>query len=137
MRGCDGWDGFACSTVAYVAEKMGLPGIGYECALRISNKLQCREHCRKMGFPIPAFYQATSLEEAREGAKEIGFPLVIKPTDTMGARGVAKVNDFDELPEKFQNALSNSTNGVVILEKFFHGRRSTLWVFCRISGPRI
>jgi carbamoyl-phosphate synthase large subunit len=110
-------------TVAYVAEKMGLPGIVYECALRITDKLKCREHCRKMGFPIPIFSQASSLEEAREAAKEIGFPLVVKPTDSMAARGIAKVNDFDELPKKFQNALSSSTNGIVILERFFHGKK--------------
>jgi biotin carboxylase len=110
-------------TVAYVAEKMGLPGIGYECALCITDKLKCREHCKKLGFPIPEFFKAANWEEAREGAKKIGFPMVVKPTDSMGARGVAKVNDLDELPKKFQNALSCSTNGNVILERFFHGKK--------------
>lgn len=110
-------------TVAYVAEKMGLPGIGYECALRITDKFKCREYCKRVGFPTPAFFKATSLEEAKEGGKEIGFPLVIKPTDSMAARGIAKVNHFEELPKKFQNALSCSTNGIVILERFFHGKK--------------
>lgn len=113
-------------TVAYVAEKMGLPGIGYECALCITNKLKCREHCQKMGFPIPAYLKASSLEEAREGAKEIGFPLVIKPCDSQAARGVAKVNDFDELSQKFQDALACSASGIVLLEEFLRGKRKSI-----------
>ncbi len=116
-------------TVAYVAEKMGLPGIGYECALRITNKLECREHCQKMGFPIPAYFQASNLEQARPGAKEIGFPLVVKPSDSTAARGVVKVNDFDELSHKFQDALACSASGVVLLEEFFPGKKLELMGF--------
>ena len=109
--------------VAYVAEKMGLPGIGYECAMRITNKLSGREHCRKLGFPIPAFAKTHNLEEAKAAARGIGFPLVVKPTDSMAARGISKVNDWDELPEKYHDALSSSTSGVVLLEQFFCGRK--------------
>jgi biotin carboxylase len=110
-------------TVAYVAEKLGLPGIGYDCALRITNKLQCREHCRQMGFPIPAYTHATTLEEAREAAREIGFPLVVKPTDSHAARGIAVVNDADELAQKFSHAQSCSVDGVVLLEEYFQGKK--------------
>ncbi|HSR13588.1 MAG TPA: hypothetical protein VLS90_19225 [Thermodesulfobacteriota bacterium] len=82
------------TTVAYVAEKMGLPGIGYECALRITDKRRCREHCREKGFPIPAFHQASCLEEARKQAQDLRLPLVVKPVDSTAARGVAKVNSL-------------------------------------------
>jgi len=116
-------------TVAYVAEKMGLPGIGYECALKITNKLKCREHCRKMGFPIPAFHQAVNFGEATEAAKEIGFPLVLKPSDSTAARGVIKVNDFDQLAYRFQEALAYSATGVVLLEEFFSGKKLELMGF--------
>ncbi|MBI5582154.1 MAG: ATP-grasp domain-containing protein [Deltaproteobacteria bacterium] len=109
--------------VAYVAEEMGLPGIGYECALRITDKLKCRQHCREMGFPVPAFVYASRIEEAQEKAKKIGFPLVVKPTDSMAARGIAIVNNSDELVGKFQHALSCSANRVVLLEQFFHGKK--------------
>jgi biotin carboxylase len=116
-------------TIAYVAEKMGLPGIGYDCALRITNKLMCRKHCQRMGFPVPAFYHASNLEEARKGAREIGFPLVVKPSDSMAARGVSKVNNLAELERKFNNAFASSTSGVVLLEKYFHGRKIILTGF--------
>jgi carbamoyl-phosphate synthase large subunit len=116
-------------TVAYVAERMGLPGIGYECALQITNKLKCREHCRKMGFPIPKFQEATCLEEAREQAKDLRFPLIVKPVDSTAARGVAKVNHFSELARKFQNAFECSAAGLVLLEEFFPGKKLELMGF--------
>ncbi len=116
-------------TVAYVAEKLGLPGIGYDCALRITDKLRCREHCQKMGFPIPAFHKASCVEEAREAAKALGFPLVVKPSDSTAARGVIQVNDFDQLGDRFQEALACSARGVVILEEFFPGKKLELMGF--------
>lgn len=120
-------------TVAYVAERMGLPGIGYECALRITDKLKCREHCREKGFPVPSFEYATSLEEAIGKSAEIGFPLVVKPTDSMAARGISIVNEPGELEAKFQQALSVSKNGVVLLEQFFRGKKIGVVGFK--SGP--
>ncbi|MCP4624403.1 MAG: ATP-grasp domain-containing protein [bacterium] len=108
-------------TVAYVAEKMGLPGIGYECALNISNKIQCRNHCKRIGFPVPEYFQASTFEQAQEGAKRIGFPLVVKPSDSQGARGVSMVNDSDALANKFHNALAYSATKTVLLEEFFAG----------------
>ncbi len=55
----------------------------------------------------------------------------------MGARGIAKVNDFDELPEKFQNAFSCSAKGIVILERYFYGKKIAFMGFYLIFGPRI
>jgi carbamoyl-phosphate synthase large subunit len=109
-------------TVAYVAEEMGLPGIGYDCALRITNKVQCRNHSKRIGFPIPEFFQASNLEEAQEGANRIGFPLVVKPSDSQGSRGVSMVNDSDALPNKFHNALAYSATKTVLLEEFIAGQ---------------
>ncbi len=109
--------------VAYVAEKMGLPGIGYECALRISDKLTSRLHCQKKGFPVPVFDQASSIDEAIDKAKKIGFPLVLKPTDAMAARGIARLDDMRGFEPRFRSALAASPKKVVLLEKFFEGKK--------------
>lgn len=113
-------------TVAYVAEKLGLPGIGYECARTISNKVECRRHCQKNGFPVPAFFLARTLEEALEGSEEIGYPLVVKPADSQGSRGVTKVQHPQELPQRFQNAIGYSAEGTVLLEEFSAGAEMIL-----------
>ncbi|MFT5129421.1 MAG: biotin carboxylase [Rhodothermales bacterium] len=109
-------------TVAYVAEKLGLPGIGHDCALRITNKQHCRNHCSNIGFPIPEYAVCTTWEEARRAGDGIGFPLVVKPSDNQGARGVTRVDSPDELQAGFQEALAYSASKVVLLETFLPGR---------------
>lgn len=109
-------------TVAYVAEEMGLPGITYNCALRFTDKYIMRQVCQQIDIPVPKHFQALSLGEAHKRAKQLGFPLILKPVDSQGSRGVMKVNSADELGAKFQNALHYSASSRVILEEFFFGR---------------
>jgi biotin carboxylase len=111
----------AVLTVAYVAEKMGLPGIGYDCAIKFANKYTMRQICTKIGIPVPKHFKAATLDDAVRCAKELDFPLMIKPVDSGGSRGVSKVNDFSELEYKFENACGLSRSGKVIMEEFFPG----------------
>jgi biotin carboxylase len=112
----------AVPAVAYVAEKMGLPGIGYDVALRFTDKCTMRRHCEEIGIPGPRYLQASSLREAHEQVQQVGFPLVVKPTDSQGSRGVARVRSPDDLKPKFENALARSVSGRVILEEYIPGR---------------
>ena len=121
-------------SVAYVAEQMGLPGIGYECALRFTNKYKMRQYCEKIDVPVPKHFQAASIAEAYEVVQQLCFPLVIKPVDSQGSRGVSKVNNPCELEGKFQSALVNSTCGIVLLEDFFRGTEVVIQGFASDSG---
>jgi biotin carboxylase len=112
----------AVPTVAYVAEQMGLPGIGYECALRFMDKYQMRQCAQQAGVPVPRHFRAASIQEARSYIRDLGFPLMVKPVDGTGSRGVSKVNNDDELEPKFLHALRFSRRGDVILERFFRGK---------------
>lgn len=109
-------------TVAYVAERMGLPGIGYECALRFTHKGEMRRFCERVGIPVPKHGRATSRREAYEIAETFGFPVVIKPMDSQGSRGVSLVESFREIEVKFPEALRYSGCGEVIIEEFFPGK---------------
>jgi carbamoyl-phosphate synthase large subunit len=110
------------TTVAYVAEQMGLPGIGYDCALSFTNKYLMRQISEKIGVPVPKSFQTSSLNEAYEQAQQLGFPLIIKPVDNQGSRGVSKVLNLEQLEAKFQLAASYSASGFAILEEFFSGK---------------
>lgn len=109
-------------TVAYVAERMGLPGIGYECALNFTNKYKMRQLCEKVGVPVPKHFLAAAIDEAEEKADILGYPLILKPVDSQGSRGVAMVNGPQELAEKFHKAQNFSACNLVILEEFFRGQ---------------
>lgn len=108
-------------SVAYVAEQMGLPGIGYDCALRFTDKYIMRQYGQQLGIPVPKHLVASSLAEARDAAEKLGFPLVIKPVDNQGSRGVTKINSIETLEGKYRSAVENSPQHLVILEQFFPG----------------
>jgi biotin carboxylase len=107
--------------VSWVAEKLGLPGIPYEAALRASNKLAMRAALAAAGVPSPRFVEAADPSAARAAAAALGFPLVVKPADSMGARGCRAVRDAAELEAAIADALPHSRTGRAIVEEYIEG----------------
>ncbi len=111
----------ASQTVAAVANALNLPGIKFEDAVSATNKLKMRERFKKHGVPSPEFFPIWSLTEAKNACKHLPFPVVIKPTDNMGARGVSRVNSLEELESAFTLAKKASTSGELIIEEYMEG----------------
>jgi isopentenyl diphosphate isomerase/L-lactate dehydrogenase-like FMN-dependent dehydrogenase/biotin carboxylase len=111
----------ASRAVAAIAGALELPGIRYADAEAASNKVLMRKRLRAHGAPIPGFYSVWSLKEAREAMDELIFPLVLKPADNMGARGVIKVSHRDEIYAAFRHAKKYSPTGEMILEEYMAG----------------
>lgn len=112
----------ACvQTIAYVAERMDLPGIGYEASLKFTNKYIMKQEAQKLGVDVPKYALAFNLEEACSKSEVIGYPVVIKPTDQEGSRGVMKINNRIELEKNFKNTFKLSKTGYVEIEKFIKG----------------
>lgn len=109
-------------TVAYVSEKLGLRGIGYDTSLLFTNKYEMRKIAKSAGVHVPEFRLAKNIEEARVFALEIGFPLMIKPVDSSGSRGVTKISSIEELNEHFYLSQKYSTDETVLLEQFIKGK---------------
>jgi biotin carboxylase len=105
-------------TVGFVAEKLGLPGIGYDCSLRFTNKFQMRQYCEKINVPVPIHYNASTLTEACNHAMKVDFPIMVKPVDSQGSRGVSRIDNATELENKIIAALGYSACREVILEQF-------------------
>lgn len=112
---------FPVPTIAYVTEKLGLPSIGYECAKKFTNKYLMRTEAAKLGIKNPKFYKVSTLDEAREKCLDIGFPVVMKPTDSAGSRGVSVIKNITELEEKFGPAIAYSSDNSLIVEKYIKG----------------
>ena len=111
----------ASMTVAAVANALGLPGIKFENAEAATNKIKMRTRFKKFNVPSPDFSSCWNLEDAYNFAETHNFPLVIKPSDNMGARGVVKINSKDEISEKFEHAKKFSPSGELIIEEFMEG----------------
>ncbi|MBL4889578.1 MAG: ATP-grasp domain-containing protein [Candidatus Lindowbacteria bacterium] len=111
----------ASLTVAAIAGALGLPGIHYDAAENATHKLKMRRALQKAGVPIPEFGSAWTIDEAREVADRIGYPVVVKPVDNMGSRGVVKVLGPSKVEDGFRHAISASTSGEVLVEEFMEG----------------
>jgi biotin carboxylase len=109
------------ATVAWVAERLNLPGIPYEAALNASDKGRMRSCFKKAGLPSPEFITITNTDVSENLSLPTSFPLVIKPVDNMGGRGCRRVNNIDKFSEAAADALRFSRSGRAIVEAFMDG----------------
>ena len=110
------------TTAAYVAEKMGLPGIGFQQALLFTNKAKMREKQEELGIPTLPNKTVFSPEEALSFYAGLRGRIIIKPADMQGSRGVQLCENERELTDKFPEAQRWSSNGAVIIERYASGR---------------
>ena len=108
----------AAPTAAYVAEKLGLPTNPYVSVDIMTDKAKTRIFMEQNGFHVPKSREIKTLEEAVAAAREIGLPVIVKPTDASGSKGVTRVDDFEQLEEAFAYAVSFSHSRTVIVETF-------------------
>jgi biotin carboxylase len=108
------------ASVAWAAEKLGLPGIPYEAALNASDKERMRDCFKKAGLPSPEF-AVFSTPPLPDTALPAPYPLVVKPVDNMGGRGCRRVDSFAELSPAVAGALKFSRSGRAIVEGFIEG----------------
>lgn len=127
-RGIDGVISFACDpgvvTAAWVAEKMGLPSVGsFEAVSILQNKGRFRAFLTEHGFKVPTAKGYTELEEALKDAGLFHWPVIVKPTDSAGSKGVSRVDDPAGLKAAIEYALSFSRGKEFIVEDFItqHG----------------
>ena len=110
-------------TVASVAEKLSLPGITTETARKCSDKFLMKETLLAEGIPIPWFSLVKSVSELCSIISERGSPLVIKPVDSRGARGVIRITKSIDLEWAFEYAKSFSPTSRVMVEEFLEGQQ--------------
>lgn len=110
----------AAVTQAYVAEKMGLSGNNYESVKILATKSLFRKFLMENGFNTPNYMVIDGSVEEDIRNKEIllKFPIMVKPVDSSGSKGVSKVLDKNELEEAIETALEYSRCKKVILEEY-------------------
>jgi biotin carboxylase len=113
------------ATVAYVAEKVGLPGIPYQNALDASDKERMRRRFKEASVPSPDFVALTEIPASPSGLP-FPFPVVVKPVDNMGSRGCRRVNRPEALGSAVEDALRFSRSGRAIVEEFMEGPEFSL-----------
>lgn len=104
-------------TAAYVQEKMGLPSQGpYESIRILQNKDKFRAFLSEHNFNVPKSKCYMAVKTALNDTFE--YPIIVKPTDSAGSKGVTRVNNRLGLEYAVRHAFDNSHCGKIIIEDF-------------------
>lgn len=105
-------------TAAYVQEQMGLPGNPYESVCILQNKDRFRNFLTQHGFNVPKAKGFASIEDALSEKYWFPWPVIVKPTDSAGSKGVTRVDRLEDLESALKVAFDHSISGRVIVEEF-------------------
>jgi len=94
-----------------------LIGVDLEAIELAENREAFREHVVKIGLSVAPSYIANSFLEGKDAAQKIGYPLVIRPSYTLGGTGGAFVHKEEEFDAALRRGLSMSPTHEVLVEK--------------------
>ena len=119
----DGIMSFACDpgvvSASYVQNQMGLPSFGpFESVEILQNKDKFRAFLQRHGFNVPKAKGFDSVESAMEDILWFPWPVIVKPTDAAGSKGVTKVDKPEELRSALVYAMDHSISKHIIVEEF-------------------
>lgn len=104
--------------VYYISRGLGVPCNSEECEALTKNKYTMREQLLKDKVSIPAYCAVHSADEPHN----IPFPIIVKPSDSGGSRGITLVHNNSELTNAIHRALEWSPSKTALLEQFIEGR---------------
>lgn len=119
----DGIMSFACDpgvvAASYVQNQMGLPSFGpFESVEILQNKDKFRAFLAKNGFNVPQAKGFDSVEAAIQEIHWYPWPVIVKPTDAAGSKGVTRVDKAEDLKSALEYAMEHSISGHIIVEEF-------------------
>lgn len=115
-------------TAAYVAEKMGLSfQCPYDSAVILQDKGKFRKFLEQNGFNVPKSKKYDDIEVALKDIDRFSWPVIVKPTDSCGSRGVTKVDSGEDIESAIVFAIENSRSKSFIIEDYisFKGYHSS------------
>ena len=109
----------AAPTAAYVANAMNLPGMDYDIVRHFCEKHLFRQFLSEHGFNVPKFIEVKSPYVVYDAEIDsLQFPLIVKPTDSSGSKGVTMIEDKSELESALRYAKEYMRNGTLIIEEY-------------------
>lgn len=121
-RVCSGCNDFALLSTAYVCEKLGLPGHdSYETSLQLHHKDKYRALATRLNIPTPKAITVRNTEEFETALKTLSFPMIVKPVDLTGGKGIHRAASAEEARAAYADALSRTREDHVVVEEFVVG----------------
>ena len=108
----------AAPTAAYVCEQLGLPTSPYKSVEILSKKHLFRKYLAEHGFNVPKARSYRTYEEALADIDSFSLPVMVKPVDSSGSKGINKLTDKSQLKAFVEDALSYSRDKIFLIEEF-------------------
>lgn len=108
----------AAPTAAYVAENLRLPGNPYKAIDVLCNKDKFRKFLEENNFYTPKFLDCSNKKEALNRADSLTYPLIVKPVDSSGSKGITVVETKSDLEKAIDFAFTFSDKKRIIIEEF-------------------
>ena len=106
-------------SASYVQEKMGLPAFGpYESVCILQDKDRFRAFLTEHGFNVPKAKSYACIKDALADKETLDYPVIVKPTDSAGSKGVTRVDKPEQLEAAVSCAFDKSISGHIIIEDF-------------------
>lgn len=119
---CSGCNDFALLSTAYVCEQLGLPGHdSFETSLQIHHKDKYRALATRLGIETPKAISVYNEDGFEDALKNLRFPIIVKPVDLTGGKGILRANNREEALVAFKNATSRTRESHIVVEEFVTG----------------
>ena len=110
----------ANATAAYVSELLLLPSFySHKTAITVSDKVSMKQFLKNNNIPSAGFFTIEKGEEILN--RGLNYPLVVKPVDTTGSKGVFKIEGHEDFLYKIEESKSYSKSGCLLVEEFIEG----------------
>ena len=128
----------APETMAALAKKLGLPAVDPKIAHLVHNKHKFRKKLKQLGYPCPRFATISKKDSHRleDIVNSIGFPLIIKNTDSSGSRGtkIFYQKNMVDMKKILNEAIRVSKTGKALIEECWEGLEQTVETIFDING---
>jgi len=120
--------------VAQVREDLGIEGMSMETATNFRDKRRMKDLLREAGIPCARHRQVSSVAEALQFAKKVGYPIIVKPLAGAASQATFKSGHDHELKEHVKSCLS-AAGSQALLEEFIQGDEQSCDTFSLIGKP--
>ena len=127
---CPCCNDFSIISCSYVAEKLGFANFdSFNTTKIIHHKDEFRKFCAVHNFPVPKSLSFESIDVALAYLNEFNFPIIVKPVDLTGGKGVSRIDSMEEAPQLIKKAFSISKQKKIVIEEFIEGTNHGLSTF--------
>ena len=124
-------------SLAYACDKLRLVGIDYDTAVRATDKGEMIKAFDQHDVAHPMYLILEKGQSIDNIVDKIDYPLIIKPTDNSGSRGVVLVHNKEELYDAIAYSTEESREGNIILEEYMVGPEVSVEVIVLDGEPHI